>query len=179
MLLRCFQKFDFIKIFNLNLLKLYFKAGIVCKLKTQCSVLAACNPKGTYDSEQPITVNIAISSPLLSRFDVVLLLMDSPNEDWDTLASTFLLQGKDLLVKEKINKTWSFEQLRLYINYVKKFMPLLTPEANIVIQKYYQLQRQSGDRNAARTTVRMLESVIRLSQGKLDYYITFLFEFCW
>ena len=68
-------------------------------------------------------------------------------------------------VKEKL-KPWKFEQLRLYINYVKKFEPMLTPEANLVIQRYYQLQRQADDRNAARTTVRMLESVIRLSQGK-------------
>ncbi len=38
-----------------------------------------------------------MSSPLLSRFDVVLLLLDTPNKDWDHLVSTYLLQGKDLL----------------------------------------------------------------------------------
>lgn len=141
------------------------KAGIVCKLKTQCSVLAACNPKGTYDSDQPLTVNIAISSPLLSRFDLVLLLMDSSNEEWDRLASTFLLKGKDLLAKEKVSESWSFEDLRLYINYIRNLTPSLTHEANVVIQKYYSIQRQSTERNSARTTVRMLESVIRLSQA--------------
>ena len=129
---------------------------MVCKLKTQCSVLAACNPKGSYDSDQPITVNIAISSPLLSRFDLVLLLLDSPNEDWDRLASTFLLQGKDLLRKiilftstwfriffkyrfigknDTQKSLWDFEELRLYVNYVKSLEPNLTPDANSVIQK--------------------------------------------
>jgi DNA helicase MCM9 len=81
------------------------KAGIVCKLKTQCSVLAACNPKGFYDSNQPVTVNINMSTPLLSRFDVILLLLDTPNEEWDQKASTFLLQGKDIL-KKVINATY-------------------------------------------------------------------------
>jgi DNA helicase MCM9 len=83
----------------------------------------------------------------------------------DTLASTYLLTGKDLLIKEKHIRPWKFNQLRLYMNYIKNIVPMLTPDANLVIQKYYQLQRQSDDRNAARTTVRMLESVIRLSQG--------------
>lgn len=82
-----------------------------------------------------------------------------------------------------------------YIHYVKGyFRPVLTKEAEKVISSYYQLQRRSATQNAgfvyrtieitlwhshfnliiiglfsARTTIRMLESLIRLAQGtKLD-----------
>lgn len=68
---------------------------------------------------------------------------------------------------------WDFDQLQLYLNHVRGLEPDLTQDANAVIVKYYQLQRTAAERNAARTTVRMLESIIRLSQGiQRDFIIS-------
>lgn len=69
------------------------KAGLVMKLKTKTTVIACCNPKGSYDIHADITTNTAIGSPLLSRFDLILILIDTPQKEWDKKVSTFLLQN--------------------------------------------------------------------------------------
>ncbi|GKV35425.1 hypothetical protein SLEP1_g43689 [Rubroshorea leprosula] len=145
------------------------KAGLVTTLSTRTIVFGATNPKGHYDPDQPLSVNTTLSGPLLSRFDIVLVLLDTKNPEWDAVVSSHILaegENKRGEPDEDWAQFWSLPMLRRYIHYVKgHFKPSLTKEAEKVISSYYQLQRRSAMQNAARTTVRMLESLIRLGQA--------------
>ncbi|XP_073349545.1 DNA helicase MCM9 [Pagrus major] len=139
------------------------KAGIVCKLNTRTTILAATNPKGQYNPNEPLSVNVALASPLLSRFDLVLILMDTRNAEWDRIISSFILENRGL--SGDSSSLWSMEKMKAYISVIKGLQPQVSVEANSILTRYYQLQRQSDGRNNARTTIRMLESLSRLSEA--------------
>ncbi|CAN0023866.1 unnamed protein product, partial [Scytosiphon promiscuus] len=196
------------------------KAGLVCKLNARTTVFAVTNTKGAYDAAEDMTVNTAIGSPLLSRFDLVLLLLDTKNKHWDKVVSTFVLRaaigpaapparpkpaaaaaaaataaagtrrgsggggggGGSSSPKgnsasdgnggrggdDPVSSTpWGTEKLQKYLCYVKDTFTSvrLSREAEEVVARYYQSQRSADNRSAARTTVRLLESLIRLAQA--------------
>ncbi|CAN9507564.1 unnamed protein product [Ophioblennius macclurei] len=139
------------------------KAGMVCKLNTRTTILAATNPKGQYNSSEPLSVNVALASPLLSRFDLVLVLLDTKNPEWDRIISSFILEDRGLPVES--SGLWPVEKMKAYFSVIRGLQPQLSEDANCILARYYQLQRQSDGRNAARTTIRMLESVSRLAEA--------------
>ncbi|XP_014326876.1 DNA helicase MCM9 isoform X1 [Xiphophorus maculatus] len=139
------------------------KAGMVCKLNTRTTILAATNPKGQYDPSQPLSVNVALASPLLSRFDLVLVLLDTRNVEWDCIISSFILEDQG--TPSDASGLWSMEKMKTYFSVIKQLQPQVSEEANCILTRYYQLQRQRDGHSAARTTIRMLESLSRLAEA--------------
>ncbi|CAM8937670.1 unnamed protein product [Rhodiola kirilowii] len=92
------------------------KAGLVTTLSTKTIVFGATNPKGQYDPNQSLSVNTTLSGPLLSRFDIVLVLLDTKNPEWDAVVSSHILaeQGESIKGKhdEDLITTWPLPMLR-------------------------------------------------------------------
>ncbi len=61
---------------------------------------------------------------------------------------------------------WSLSHMQSYIYYIRHtFHPRLTRTSELLLTRYYQQQRAADGRSAARTTIRLLESLVRLAQA--------------
>ena len=57
------------------------KAGIICQLNARTAILASANPvKSKYDPKLSVIQNIRLPPSLLSRFDLIYLMLDKHNE---------------------------------------------------------------------------------------------------
>lgn len=69
------------------------KAGLLCNLSARTTVLAAANPVGGhYDRSRTVCENLKISLPLLSRFDLVFILMDRADAARDRFISEHVMR---------------------------------------------------------------------------------------
>ncbi|XP_059050962.1 DNA helicase MCM8-like [Achroia grisella] len=68
------------------------KGGVVCSLAARATVLAAANPAGgSYNRAKTVSENLKMNSALLSRFDLVFILLDQPDEKIDAMLSAHVL----------------------------------------------------------------------------------------
>ena len=99
------------------------------------------------------------------RFDLVLTLLDSRNPEWDKMVSSYILNIKDEASQDSSQfSQWPIVKLQAYFNYIRTLKPQLSLAANRILSKYYQRQRQTDGADVARTTVRLLQSCVRLAQ---------------
>jgi DNA replicative helicase MCM subunit Mcm2 (Cdc46/Mcm family) len=190
------------------------KAGLVCTLNTRTTVFGVMNPKGPYDHDADLSINTSLATPLLSRFDLVLLLLDRRNGEWDERVVGHIMddlerppgeeadEGEDDGAVQGMERdewdrqaeerrrnppqqqqqqqppassqqrphpsshVWPLDQLQAYFSHVRSHLfPTLTPLAQRLLSRYYQYQRNADSRSQARTTIRLLESLVRLTQA--------------
>ena len=68
------------------------KAGVVCSLPARTSIFAAANPVGGhYNHNKTISQNIKLDEALLSRFDLIFVLLDRPDQEIDKYLSEQIL----------------------------------------------------------------------------------------
>ncbi|MDD2532663.1 MAG: ATP-binding protein [Candidatus Methanomethylophilaceae archaeon] len=162
------------------------KAGITATLQCRCSLLAAANPKyGRFDEDEKIAGQIDLPPALMSRFDLIFVMTDKPEEKRDRDITGHILnahrrgqvrmrgeteseESKSILAEtDDIRPVYSEEMIRKYVAYSKKIIPVMTKSAQDLIEQDYLSIRKMGSGNNASVpiTARQLEAYVRLSEA--------------
>ncbi|WP_175059768.1 LAGLIDADG family homing endonuclease [Thermococcus sp. 2319x1] len=149
------------------------KAGITATLNARTTVIAAANPKyGRFNRMKSLPEQVDLPPTLLSRFDLIFVLLDEPDEKLDSEIAEHILKvrkGEAEAVAPKI----PHELLKKYIAYARKnIKPVLSREAMEEIKRYYVKMRRTIGRGGNEEgikpipiTARQLEALIRLSEA--------------
>ncbi|XP_010260836.1 PREDICTED: DNA replication licensing factor MCM6 [Nelumbo nucifera] len=145
------------------------KAGIQATLNARTSILAAANPTGgRYDKSKPLKYNVALPPAILSRFDLVYVMIDEPDDQTDYHIAHHIVRVHQKH-EDALAPAFSTALLKRYIAYAKTLKPKLSLEARrLLVDSYVALRRGDtapGSRVAYRMTVRQLEALIRLSEA--------------
>jgi len=104
------------------------KAGIICQLNARTAILASANPiDSKYNPKKSVIENIKLPPTLISRFDLIYLMLDPHSEVYDRrLASHILSLYGDVSELQEIEKKYiSKELMTAYISYAKRHKPVL------------------------------------------------------
>ena len=146
------------------------KAGIIATLNARTSILASANPvESRYNPQLSVVDNIKLPPTLLSRFDLIYLILDTPDEDADRRLAQHLV-GLYYETPNIVQAPMDHALLRDYIAYAREnIFPEISDRAMTALITAYVNMRNAGSRgNGSRTitaTPRQLESLIRLSEA--------------
>jgi replicative DNA helicase Mcm len=165
------------------------KAGITATLRSRCALLGAANPKmGRFDQWSPISDQINMPPSLLSRFDLIFVMTDQPEQTRDEAIAGHILKAHsvgELIVRQAKNPLPGIDQeyierelqpvkppiepelLRKYIAYSKRTCyPILSEEAKKTLVEYYLRLRNLADPSKpVPVTARQLEALVRLAEA--------------
>ena len=166
------------------------KAGIIATLKSRCALLGAANPKyGRFDRYEGLADQINMPPALLSRFDLIFVLLDTPNQSLDSRIANHILQShyagelseqrqklpgstitKDFVDAELeiIQPVIEAEIMRKYVAYSRKNVyPVMEEDARRYLINFYTDIRKSGEgkNTPVPVTARQLEALVRLSEA--------------
>ncbi|KRZ18433.1 DNA replication licensing factor MCM4 [Trichinella zimbabwensis] len=146
------------------------KAGIVCQLNARTSVLAAANPvESQWNRNKTILENVQLPHTLLSRFDLIFLMVDPQDEYYDRGLATHLVSLYHKGYEEAESELLDMSLLKDYITYAKATcFPILNEEArDYLVEKYVEM-RKGGNISHGQICAypRQLESLIRLGEAR-------------
>ena len=151
------------------------KAGIVATLKAQTAIIAAANPRsGRYDRYKTPTQNINLPPSLLSRFDLIFVVVDKPNPADDAQMAEFILKSSMIDPKSstedisQITAPIPADLLKKYIKHARRTcFPVISKEAKERIKEFYLELRGQYDSEDAIVSIlaRNLDALVRLSEA--------------
>uniref|UniRef100_A0A671KKR2 DNA replication licensing factor MCM4 n=1 Tax=Sinocyclocheilus anshuiensis TaxID=1608454 RepID=A0A671KKR2_9TELE len=144
------------------------KAGIICQLNARTSVLAAANPVESQWNPKKTTIeNIQLPHTLLSRFDLIFLMLDPQDEAYDRRLAHHLValyyQSEEQIEEEHLDMA----MLKDYIAFARMSVhPRLSEEASqALIEAYVDMRKIGSGRGMVSAYPRQLESLIRLAEA--------------
>jgi len=147
------------------------KAGITTQLNARASILAAANPLwGRYDPKKSASQNINLPPALLSRFDLLFLLLDKPDHETDLMLArhiTHVHQHNDFPPPQ--HTPVSKELVRHYISEARRINPYISKETTeTVIGMYIHMRDESNEsskmsKKQTYTSARTLLALLRLA----------------
>lgn len=120
------------------------KAGITTSLNARTSILAAANPVyGRYNKKLAPHENINLSAALLSRFDLIFLLLDMADQDLDVKLAKHVTQvHKTMAAPELEGLRIAPEVMRSFIAHAHSFTPDIPHDLhNYIVAKYVEKRK--------------------------------------